>query len=187
MTSNQIALATQQETVRSNKVREAETYRHNVSTEKETQRANKATEGLRGSELAETKRANMARESFNLRNLAEVNRHNVMTENLTARDITEKERHNRASEGIGYSQIQLGYSQLGETIRSNQARESLQAESDRNSYMWAWLMFRNCRDLIWLERMKRFVRISIAKKFRGDRMKLDLILTNCRNRRILMI
>lgn len=72
----------------------------------ETRRTNKARE-------KETHRANLAQEALSTRQLTEVERHNLASEGLQ-----------RSSIGAQYAQIQLGYSQLAEQSRANQAREA---------------------------------------------------------------
>lgn len=117
MTANQINYQNLQEMQRHNVTTEFEAVRSNVAREIENNRHNVVGE-------VETNRHNVAGEY-------ETNRHNVTWEQETSlhNRITEREtgRHNRASEGIGYAQVRLGYSQLGELARHNQETESLQS------------------------------------------------------------
>lgn len=76
--------------------------RHNVATEEETVRSNTARE-------LETRRSNIARE-------VELNRSNVANESLRSAELSEQQRYHSMSIG-------LGYSQLAETRRHNQAFE----------------------------------------------------------------
>lgn len=108
----------------------AESSRHNLATEEqarasldETSRHNLAGEGQAQRSLDESVRHNKATEQ-------EMQRHNIVGEQYNAKYLAETGRHNVAQEAIGRSQvgasfanITLGYQQLGETQRSNQARE----------------------------------------------------------------
>lgn len=149
MTRNQLEYRAQNETRRANQAKEYETHRANLATEalkgreldqdyylgvrnaEETERANLARE-------TETRRANMAREAetyrYNTLYLGEVNRANLAREMETRRSNlvseAEIERSHRANEaisrqqiGLGYANVKLGYSNLAELSRSNQARE----------------------------------------------------------------
>lgn len=115
----------------------AESSRHNLATEEqarasldETSRHNLAGEGQAQRSLDESVRHNQATEQ-------EMRRHNIVGEQYNAKYLAETGRHNVAQEAIGRSQvgasfanISLGYQQLGETQRSNQARE---AENTRSN------------------------------------------------------
>lgn len=90
-----------------------ETSRHNVAGEGQAQRS-----------LEESIRHNKATEE-------EAKRHNIVGEQYDVKALNETGRHNRAQEMIGrsqvgasYANITLGYQQLGETERSNLARET---------------------------------------------------------------
>lgn len=61
----------------------------------------------------------------------EQERHNRMSETQNSFIVSETQRHNKVQEdianknvGLGYANVSLGYSQLGELSRSNQAREA---------------------------------------------------------------
>lgn len=128
MTQNQISYWNLQELKRSNAAREAETARSNraneyeanrsnVARESETNRHNVATELISSLANQETQRSNIARE-------AETARSNLANEAIksTANAInyysaSEQARTNKANE-------QLKLLNLGETIRSNLARET---------------------------------------------------------------
>lgn len=58
---------------------------------------------------------------------AEDVRHNKETESQGRSSLSETARHNLASEGLQSRQIGLGYAQLAETRRANQARELIQS------------------------------------------------------------
>lgn len=76
----------------------------------ETRRNNIATANLRSQELEESKRSNLERESYNRAVLGETERSNKARESETFR-------HNREAE-------LLGWNQLDELVRSNEAREN---------------------------------------------------------------
>lgn len=76
----------------------------------ETRRNNIATANLRAQELEETKRSNFEREDYNRAVLGETTRANKARE-------SENFRHNREAE-------MLGWNQLDELVRSNEAREN---------------------------------------------------------------
>lgn len=76
----------------------------------ESARHNKALEELQGRSVAETERANRAKES-------ETHRSNLASEAIR-----------RTQNAIDSRRVDLGYSQLDETIRSNQARELLTSQ-----------------------------------------------------------
>lgn len=109
----------------------AESQRHNIASEQqakasldETSRHNLVGEQISGKSLEETVRHNKAGES-------ELKRHNIAGEQYNERALQEQSRHNVAQESIGrsqvgatYANIALGYQQLGETKRSNLAREN---------------------------------------------------------------
>lgn len=122
MTKNQIEYQKLQESKRANRAQEAETKRANLMNEELIRSRDTATLDLRGRELQETQRSNQAREAESFRsNLAresENYRHNVAQERETSK-------HNRAQEELGYANISLGYSNLVETRRSNQANERI--------------------------------------------------------------
>ena len=124
MTANQINYQNLQELKRHNVSTEFEAVRSNVAREIENNRHNVVGE-------VETNRHNVAGEY-------ETNRHNVTWEQETSlhNRITEQEtgRHNRATEGIGYSQVRLGYSQLAELARHNQETEGLQSDYQLYDY-----------------------------------------------------
>lgn len=122
MTKNQIEYQKLLESKRANRAQETETNRANLMNEELIRSRDTATLDLRGRELQETQRSNQAREAENFRsNLAregENKRHNVAQE-------MENSKHNRAQEAIGYGNISLGYSNLAEARRSNQANERI--------------------------------------------------------------
>lgn len=159
MTKNQIEYQKHLETVRSNKARETETARSNKRNEDISSFVARSNDYWRGREydtttryqlgsLAETQRSNLAREQetnrANLAKEAENYRSNLARETETAR-------HNLASEqadlmraqaaqtqaSASVMQVNLGYAQLAETTRANQARESAilqsQAETARSN------------------------------------------------------
>lgn len=127
--------AQEQETTRSNRARETETNRHNVIVEVETERHNRATENLGWAQLTEQNRHAVKTEQQQDRNLAEQERANLAREQLQALNLN-----------LGWAQLGLGYSQLAETIRSNQTREGQnlmslvetnRANQERESISWA--------------------------------------------------
>lgn len=63
-------------------------------------------------------------------NYAENRRHNLEAESLGRANLSEQGRHNLATEGLTSRQIALGYGQLAETRRANQARELLQSQAN---------------------------------------------------------
>lgn len=124
MTANQINYQNLRELERHNVTTEFEAVRSNVAREIENNRHNVIGE-------VETNRHNVTGE-------VETNRHNVTWEQETSlhNRISEQEtgRHNRASEGIGYSQVRLGISQLAELARHNQETEDLQSDYQLYDY-----------------------------------------------------
>lgn len=113
MTKNQIDYWNYKEVGRHNLATEAETNRHNVVSEEEVHRHNLQTELL-------TSTAN-----------AELQRHNRQGEIQAQANLSEQVRSNKAQEALGarkneisYSQIGLGYAQLGEAIQHNRASEA---------------------------------------------------------------
>lgn len=93
-----------------------ESSRHNLATELEATRHNTAAEN-------EMYRSNLARET-------ETHRANVQSENLRQMELSEQQRYHNMSISLGYSNVQLGYAQLSEQQRANQARE---AETHRSN------------------------------------------------------
>lgn len=63
-------------------------------------------------------------------NYAENRRRNLEAESLGRANLAELGRHNLATEGLTSRQIALGYGQLAETRRANQARELLQSQAN---------------------------------------------------------
>lgn len=63
-------------------------------------------------------------------NYAENRRHNVEQESFNRANLGEQSRHNQATERLTARQISLGYGQLAETRRANQARELLQSAAN---------------------------------------------------------
>lgn len=61
--------------------------------------------------------------------LKEDQRHNRRTERQTDTSIAEGIRHNRESERLGWGNVGLGYSNLGELITHNRAIESIQQDT----------------------------------------------------------
>lgn len=106
--------------------RQVEEGRANLARERETNRSNLSNEALKRQELEEGARHNLVVEG-------ETSRHNLATETETNRSNLAKEletsRHNVASEQLQGQQIssnlQLGLSQLRETVTHNRAQESL--------------------------------------------------------------
>lgn len=94
----------------------SEQHRSNVAKERETYRANVAKESLNTSQLAETVRANMAKEQ-------ETYRHNVQSEAASFDAAQARRDAARINLSGDIARIELGYSQLSETMRSNLARE----------------------------------------------------------------
>lgn len=103
--------------------------RHNLATEIELNRHNVATESVSLGQLAVSQF--MAEESrrHSLVTEAETERSNRRREDETERSNRaregETERHNRAQEGIGYANVQLGYSNLYEQQRYHDLSTSL--------------------------------------------------------------
>lgn len=94
----------------------SEQHRANVAKENETSRANKARESNDSQQLAEVSRSNLAKET-------ETARHNVQSE-LASFDAAQARRDAAQIKLAGdVRRIELGYSQLAETMRSNLARE----------------------------------------------------------------
>lgn len=126
MTRNQLMYWQNVETERSNKAREAETHRYNTEYLKELNRSNVTRE-------QETERHNRAMELLTNQSQAEVARHNSVTELQTDVNLAEQQRSHQANEalqtrqiGLGYANLGLGYGQLSELIRHNQAGEKAQ-------------------------------------------------------------
>lgn len=63
-------------------------------------------------------------------NYAENRRRNLEAESLGRANLEELSRHNLATESLSSRQIALGYGQLAETRRANQARELLQSQAN---------------------------------------------------------
>lgn len=118
MTSNQLRYWELQETIRSNRAKEAETRRSNRTTEKLTQAYQQGTLDLRAQELSETQRRNMASENISLATLAETSRHNVQYE-------METKRHNLGTEALTARQLDISQASLNETVRSHKSQEGL--------------------------------------------------------------
>lgn len=131
MTRNQLLYQQNVETKRSNQARETETNRSNLAnetenkrwhqaTEAETERSNKAREAeTQRSNLAkelETNRANVARET-------ETTRSNLASELLKSQELRETTRTHKANEAIGMYNANTSRQSLGETERSNLAKE----------------------------------------------------------------
>lgn len=106
----------------------------------ETQRHNRVVEGLQSRSLDETVRSNLANEQLKASAQVEQQRSNRANEALTLRQRIEQARSNQAQERLkemdilhtderAKQQVSLGYSQLGESARSNRAQESLTASS----------------------------------------------------------
>lgn len=148
MTKNQIEYLKLRESQRANlaqedliRTRDQRSYAIGLGTLAESQRHNMVTESQARASLDETSRHNVAGEKQAQLNLEETTRHNKATEEEMRRHnvvgerynvdyLKESGRHNRAQEAIGrlqigasYANISLGYQQLGETKRANQARE----------------------------------------------------------------
>nr|AMP18943.1 hypothetical protein [Otarine picobirnavirus] len=155
MTKNQIEYLKLRETQRANLVqedltrsRDSRSYEIGLGTLAESQRHNRATEEQARVSLDETVRHNLAGETLTRGNLdesirhnqaveAEASRHNKVGESYNERALKESQRHNVAQEGISrsqvgasYANINLGYSQLGETTRANIARETENTRSN---------------------------------------------------------
>lgn len=105
MTRNQLQYHTMLETMRSNRVNEAETHRSNRTRETETHRSNVVNE-------TETNRSNVARET-------ETNRTNVANEHLKQLAHNENVRHNKVEEGVHIANaVTQGIGSLGKGVGS---------------------------------------------------------------------
>lgn len=89
----------------------AESVRHAKVSEQEMERSNRARED-------ETRRANQARET-------ELNRSNLAGEAQRRAELAETSKYHSQSIGLGYANVNLGYSQLAEAERSHRANEIL--------------------------------------------------------------
>lgn len=123
MTANQIAYWNYVENQRHNLSTEAEQNRSNLAQEEERKRANLASERL-------TKEQNTINRVHLGRMDSETNRHNVATESAAVQQDLTRQRSNDVSElsarlhaETAYAQTALGYANLAETSRANQARE----------------------------------------------------------------
>lgn len=141
MTRNQIEYWSLLENKRSNIARETETKRANLAREVETNRSNVARE-------LETARSNRMNEQItslrDLRNylttfmnLQEQARHQRASESLgkqqlaeSQRSAYERERQSAINTAATVQQLDISRSQVAETMRSNQARESEQYRSN---------------------------------------------------------
>lgn len=132
--SEEVSRLSLDETKRANLIREAETERSNKARENETYRSNVAREDLQRMANEESRRANLAREFETSRHnlaseevsrgqLQELARSNRAKEQLQSQAQAEVARHNKSGEAISRANVDLGYSQLRETTRANQARE----------------------------------------------------------------
>lgn len=124
MTKNLIEYWRNVETNRNNLITEAETKRSNQAKEMETKRNNEAT-------LAEINRHNLITEKQGFQNLQQNRARDEATQKQAILNLQELNRSNLAQEDlskernkISASSVSLGYSQLGETIRSNRQNES---------------------------------------------------------------
>lgn len=115
MTQNQISYAKLQEDMRHNQVGETETNRHNVAGENENYRHNVTTE-------------------------VETNRHNVQTEQTDIGRLNESIRHNKETERQGDANINLGYANLAENSRHNQATETIQSNAQQADSLYKTAM-----------------------------------------------
>lgn len=119
------------ETSRSNQVKEQTEMRRVIESERhsrEVERQNMLSLDLQRSGLEETKRSNLAREiEQNRSNLAreqETATHNRATEQFSRDTLAYQYTALRNQMAMESRRIDLGYAQLGETVRSNLAHES---------------------------------------------------------------
>lgn len=121
----------EREESRANRARERENTRSNVARETEQNRANLASEQLSRERNAISAETNTINRLYNERSLAETERRNLVSEELSraqlGASLSSIEANRYASE-LNYSaalnQVGLGYSQLEETARRNQAVEA---------------------------------------------------------------
>lgn len=101
-----------------------ETRRSNLQQEFLTALRDSRSYALGRQQLGETTRHNQEMERHSVRVLGETQRHNLAQEQLGSDTLRESARHNLSQESINSAANAVRFQELGETRRSNMARES---------------------------------------------------------------